>query len=134
MSPEELSTLFEAAREDSEVENGQPTNAYLVNIRAILTSILLFAPYDEEHGNQNIVGLLWLMSKYKSTHQGNLDFHSPTRLAVYNPMILDENKPAVVRKKEITWKSRVNNYKLFAKAELKACSLILHAVEKIWFL
>ena len=59
MSPEELSTLFESAREDFEVENGQPTSAYLVKIRAVITSILLLAPYYEEHGNHNLVGLVW---------------------------------------------------------------------------
>ena len=47
MSPEELSTLFEAAQEYFEVKNGQPTDAYLVKIRSVITSILLLAPYDE---------------------------------------------------------------------------------------
>ena len=65
----ELSTLFEAAREDFEVENGQPNDAYLVKIRAVITSILLLVPYDEENGNQNLVGLVWLTSKYKETNQ-----------------------------------------------------------------
>ena len=68
MSPEELSTLFEAAREDFEVKDVQPTDAYLVNIRAIITSILILALYDEEHGNHNLVGLVWLTSNYKATH------------------------------------------------------------------
>ena len=45
MSPEELSTFFEAAREDFEVKNGQPTDAYLVKIRAVITSVLLLATY-----------------------------------------------------------------------------------------
>ena len=87
MSPEELSMLFEAAREEFEVENGQPTDAYLVKIQAALTSILLLTLYDGEHGIHNIVGLVWSTSKYKSTHQGNLAFHIPTRPAVYNPAI-----------------------------------------------
>ena len=99
MSPEELYTLFKAAREYFEVKNFQPTNAYLVKIRAVITSILLLTPYDEEHGNHNLVGLVWSTSKYKSTHQGNLAFHSPTRPAVYNPTISDDDNPAVVRKK-----------------------------------
>ena len=47
MSPEETSTLFEAAREDFEAKKGQLTKTYLVKIRAIITSILLLAPYDE---------------------------------------------------------------------------------------
>ena len=63
MSPEIVFTLFEAAREDFEVKNGQPTDAYLVKIRAVITSILLLAPYDEEHGNHNLVGLIWSTSK-----------------------------------------------------------------------
>ena len=58
MSPEELFTLFEATQEDFEVENGQTTDAYLVNIRAFIKSILLLAPYDEENGNHNLVGLV----------------------------------------------------------------------------
>ena len=65
MSPEELSTLFEAAREEFEVENGQPTDTYLVNIRAVLTSVLLLAPYDEEHGNHKLVGLVCSTINYK---------------------------------------------------------------------
>ena len=64
MSPEELSTLFELARENSEVEKGQPTNAYLVKMRSVITSILLLAPYDEDNGNHNLVGLLWSTRKY----------------------------------------------------------------------
>ena len=99
MSHEGLSTLFEAAREDFEVENGQPNNAYLVNIRSVIASILLLAPYDEEHGNHNIVGLVWSKSKYKATHQGNLAFRSPTRPEIYNPAITDNDKPIVVWKK-----------------------------------
>ena len=75
-----------------------------------------------------------MTSKYKATHQGNLDFHSPTRPAIYDPTISDDDKPAVVRKKEITWKARVNDYKLFAKAKLEAYALILHAVDKMWVL
>ena len=134
MSPKELSTLFEAAREDFEVENSQPTDAYLGNIRAVINSILLFAPYEEENGNHNLVGLVWLTSKYKATHQGNLAFHSPTRPAVYDPTITDDDKTAVVRKKEITQKARVNDYKLYAKAKLEARALILHAVEETWVL
>ena len=59
MSTEELSTLFKAAQEDFEVENGQKTDAYLVNIRAVIISILLLDPYNEENGNHNPVGLVW---------------------------------------------------------------------------
>ena len=134
MSLEELSTLFEAAREDFEVENGQPTNAYLVKIRAFIPSILLLALYNEENDNHNIVGLVWSTSKYKATHQGNLGFHNPTRPAIYNLTITEDNKTAVVWKKEITWKARVNNYKLYAKAKLKSRALILHAADKTWIL
>ena len=125
MSPAELSILFEAAQEDFEVKNGQPTDACLVNIRAVITSILFLAPYDEEHGNHNLVGLVWLTRKYKATHQGNLAFHSPTKPEIYNPRITDDDKPAVVWKKDITWKACVNYYKLFAKTKLEACALIL---------
>ena len=59
MSPEELSTLFKAAREDFEIKNGQLTDAYLVKIRDVITSILLLSPYDVENGNHNLVGLVW---------------------------------------------------------------------------
>ena len=59
MSLEELSTLFKAAREDFEVENGQPTDAYLFKTKKFTTFILLLAPYDEENGNQHLVGLVW---------------------------------------------------------------------------
>ena len=122
MLPGELSTLFGASQEEFDVD------AYLVKIRAFITSILLLTSYDEEHGNHNLVGLVYLTSKYKLTHQVNLDFHSPTRPAVYDPTISDDGKPAVLQKKEITWKARVNDYKLFAKAKLEARALILHAV------
>ena len=134
MFPEELSTLFEAAQEDFEVKNGQPTDAYLVKTRAVITSILLLYPYDEEHGNHNLVGLVWSTSKYKATHQGNLAFHSTTRPEIYDPTISDDDKPAVVQKKDITWKARVNNCKLLAKAKLEAHALILHMVEETWVL
>ena len=67
MSLEELSTLFEAARENFEVKNVQPTDAYLVKIRAVITSILLLSPYDEDNGNHNLVGLIWSTSKYMAT-------------------------------------------------------------------
>ena len=60
--------------------------------------------------------------------------HSPTRPVVYDPMILDNEKPAVDRKKHIMWKARVNNYKLFAKAKLEACALIFHVVDETWVL
>ena len=72
--------------------------------------------------------------KYKATHKGNLNFHIPTRPARYDLTITDNNKPAVVRKKDISWKARVNDYKLYAKVKLEACTLILHAVEKTWVL
>ena len=134
MSLEELSTLFEAAREDFEVENGQPTNAYLVKIRAVITSILLLAHYDEENGNHNLVGLAWSTSKYEATHQGHLTFHSPTRPAIYAPSITDDGKPAVVRKKDMTWKVRVNDYKLYANTKLEARALILDVVNETWVL
>ena len=88
MSPEELSTLFELARENSEVEKGQPTNAYLVKIRSVITSILLLAPYDEDNENHNLVGLLWSTRKYMETHQGGLASRSPTRPPIYNPGII----------------------------------------------
>ena len=99
MSPGEISTLFEAAQEDFKVENGQPTDAYLVKIRVVITSILLLASYDEENGNHNLVGLVWSTRKNKATHQGNLAFCSPTIRAIYDPSITDNDKPAVVRKK-----------------------------------
>ena len=67
MLSEELSTLFEATREDFEVENGQPTDVYLIKVRAVITSILLLTPYNEKHGNHNLIGLVWLTSKYKAT-------------------------------------------------------------------
>ena len=98
MSPEELSTLFESERENFEVEHCQPTDAYLVKIRAVITSILLLAPYDKENGNHNLVGLICSTSKYMATHQGGLALHSPTRPEIYNPSIIDDDKPAVFRK------------------------------------
>ena len=58
MFPEELYALFEAARETFEVENGQPTDAYLVKIMAVIIYILLLAPYYEEKEDHNIVGLI----------------------------------------------------------------------------
>ena len=134
MSLEELSTLFEAARENFEVENGQPTDAYLVKIRAFITSILLLAPYDEENRNHNLVGLIWSTSKYMATHQGNLAFHSSTRPAIYEPSIIDDDNPAVAWRKEITWRARVNDYKIYAKVKLEACTLILHAINETWLL
>ena len=53
---------------------------------------------------------------------------------MYDLMITDDDKPAVVRKKDITWKARVNDYKLFAKAKLEARALILHEVDETWVL
>ena len=134
MSPEELSTLFGVAQEDFEVENGQPNDIYLVEIRSVITSILLLDPYDEDNGNHNLVGLVWSTSKYKATHQGNLVFCSPTRPSIYDPTITDDDKPAVIWKKYITWKACVNDYKLYTKATLEARALILHAVDETWFL
>ena len=99
MSTEEISMLFEATREYFEVENCQSTDAYLAKIRAVITSILLLATYDEENGNHNLVGLVWSTIKYKATHQGNLTFHIPTRPAIYDLTITDDYKPAVVQKK-----------------------------------
>ena len=32
------------------------------------------------------------------------------------------------------WKARVNDYKLFAKTKLEACTLIIHAVNETWVL
>ena len=55
-------------------------------------------------------------------------------MAVYDPAILDEEKPAVFRKKEITWKACVNGYKMFANAKLEARVLILHEVNETWVL
>ena len=126
--------LFEAAREDFKVENGQPTDAYLVKIRAVTTPILLLAPYDEVNGNHDLVGLIYLTRKYKATHQGNLAFHSLTRPAIYDPTVTDDDNPSVVREKETTWKACVNDYKLYAKAKLDAHVLILHAVNETWVL
>ena len=134
MSPEEISTLFKVAQEYFEVENGQSTDAYLVKIKAVITSILLLYPYDEENGNHNLVGLIWSTRKYKATHQGNLAFNIPTRSAIYDMTITDNDKPSVVRKKEITWKACVNDYKLYIRAKLEACALILHAVDETWVL
>ena len=99
MSPEELSTLFEAAQENFEVKNGQHTNAYLVKIRVVITSILLLAPYNEENGNHTLVGLIWSTSKYMATHEGNLAFHIPKRPAIYDLSITDDDKPAVIWEK-----------------------------------
>ena len=69
-----------------------------------------------------------------ATQQGNFAFHSPTRPAIYDPSITDNENPEVVQKKEITWKARVNDYKLYMKENLKACALILHAVDETWVL
>ena len=59
---EEISMLFEAAIETFEVDNGRSTDAYLVKTRAVITCILLLAPYDEEKVDHNIVGLIWCTS------------------------------------------------------------------------
>ena len=113
-----------------EIKDGQPTDAYLVNIRSVTTSVLLLAPYDEENRNHNLMGLVWSTSKYMETHQRNLAFHIPTRPVIYNPSITDDDKPAVIQEEFFLWKARVNNYKLYSKAR----ALILHAVEETWVL
>ena len=69
-----------------------------------------------------------------ATHQGGLAFHRHTRPAIYDPSITDDEKPAVVRKKEITRKARVNDYKLYAKENIEARAFILHAVDDTWVL
>ena len=131
MSPEELSTLFEVARETFEVKNGQPIDAYLVNIREVITYILLLSPYDKFKGDHNIVGLIWLTSKYMATH-GGVAFSIPTRIAIYDTSIVDNDKTAILRNKEITRRVCVVDYKIFAKAKLGARAFILHAVNKTW--
>ena len=73
---------------------------------------------------------MWSTSKYKLTHQGNLAFHSRTRPAVYDSTISDDDKPSVIQKKEITCKARMNEYKMFSKAKLETCALILRAFNK----
>ena len=98
MSPKELSTLFEAARETFEVEKGQPTDTYLVKIRAVITSILLLSPYDAKKEDHNLVRLVWSTYTYMATH-GGVAFSIPTRPAIYDSSITDDNKTAVVRKK-----------------------------------
>ena len=123
--------VFEAARKTFEVKNGQPTDAYLVKIRAFVISILLLAPYEKDKGYPNIVGLIWSTFKYMATH-GGVAFSSPTMLAIYNLSIADDKKTAVVRKKEITWRACVTDYKTFAKAKLKAQAFILHNFDKTW--
>ena len=52
----------------------------------------------------------------------------------YDPTISDDDKPAVVRKKDIMWKACVNDYNLFAKAKLGSREIILHAVNEMWVL
>ena len=116
-----------------EVKNVQLTDTYLVKIRAVITSILLPAPYDKEKGDHNIVGLIFLPSKYMATH-GGVAFPSPARPALYDPRIVDDDKTAVVCKKEITWRARVADYKIFSKAKLEERAFILHAVDETWVL
>ena len=77
--------------------------------------------------------LIWSMSKYMATHRG-VAFPSPTMPEIYDPSIADDNKTAVVRKKEITRRACVVDYNIFAKAKLKAQAFILHTVDKTWVL
>ena len=99
MFTEELSTIFEAARETFKVENGQLTEAHLVKIRAIITSILLLAPYEKEKGDYNIVGLVWSTSKYMDTQMG-ISFSIHTRPAIYDPSIADDKKMPLSAKRK----------------------------------
>ena len=133
MSPKELSTLFEAARETFEVEKGQPTDTYLVKIRAVITTILLLSPYNAKKEDHNLVRLVWSTYTYMATH-GVVAFSIPTRPAIYDSSITDDNKTSIVRKKEIIWRVCVEDCKIFDKANLKARAFILHAAEETWVL
>ena len=63
--------------------------------------IFLLTTYDEENGDHNLVGLIWSTIKYMATHHGVLAFHSPTSPSIYDPIITDDDKPAVVRKNKL---------------------------------
>ena len=118
MSPEEISKVFEVALENFGVKPRQSTDAYLVKIMAVITSILQVAPNDEEKGGHDLVGLIWSPKKYRVSHVSL--FSTPTRPEIYDPSITDDKKPAVVLKKEVMWKTSVSDFKMYAREKLKA--------------
>ena len=103
----------------------------MVKIRAVFIYILLRALYEDDKGYHNLVGLIWYTYKYRATH-GGIVFSIPMRPAIYDLSIMDDNKTAVIRKKEITWRVCIEDYKIFAKAKLEAQVFILNALNETW--
>ena len=76
MTPEEIVTLFAEALEGFEPIVGQPGDVDLQRLREVLFGLLLPIPYDDEAGQQNLVGLLMGATKYRSLY--SCDFACPT--------------------------------------------------------
>ena len=66
MSPMEIVTKFAEALELFEPIEGQPSILNLTEIAEVLTQLLLQIPFDETEGKDNLVGIINLMTTYRS--------------------------------------------------------------------
>ena len=115
MTPKEIHTLFSEALDLFEPVLGHPTDANIQRICESITPILLFIPYDDNGGKDNLVGLIMADAKYTDLY--GQSFVRPKRLAVYDASINTDTKNAEHVRVEATHKAHIDNHNVYVAAE-----------------
>ena len=79
---DEVSTRFDAARDSFEIEDGQPTEAYITRLEETIGGILFSIRYDAENAKDNLIGLVLPDADYLLRF--GQAFVRPTRPTIYD--------------------------------------------------
>ena len=129
-SVEEIRARFDAARENFEIDDGQPSESYISKIVEELGGILFTIRYDSERGQDNLIGIVIPQSEYTTRY--NRVFQRPTRPAVYDDTISDGPVTNSVRKAEAKWRAKIHDWELYDVAEDESRRFIMDSVNEVW--
>ena len=134
MSTDDIVTTFAVLSETFPACVGQPTDAYIHDIREALYAVLLDIEYDRETGTHSLTGLMDPEDEYKAAHAGAA-FPIPTRVGVYDSalsILTGDDAAGKRREGEAIHTAKDTDYKTYAVVKREGRKFVLSKVEDGW--
>ena len=118
-TPADITLAITKATQDFAETTNKPTDEYIVNIRKVMTPVLMKVnPYEQLKNHHSLDGVVLIEYRYKHIHnQGQ--YVVPPVVSVYNVTINANTRKTIVKRAELAHEAKLSNRVLYDAANAR---------------
>ena len=132
-TPADLTLAIVKATQDFFATTNKPTNKYIVNIRKVLTPVLMkFKPYDQLNNQHSLAGVILTEDHYKHIYNKG-PYVVPSVVSIYDVTIDANAKITIVKRSKMAHEAKRSDRALYDAAATGCVKVIMSVVDKTWY-